>query len=141
MLLCLLNPHCHPFCFVLFCCSRTDGLTSIPHSLQSTAGASSSGSNSTTTLPSASAPLIVVGNTTITPPVHPVNLPTLESNGQTLAIASTGLVPIPTLRNNFTSPTVIPFVSKASTWQRADLPIALGWTLGMFAVGLGMFYT
>lgn len=96
---------------------------------------------STAARPTAKAPLIIVGNTTITPTAHPVNLPTVNKNGTTLAVASTGLVVIsPTKQpGNVSVPTIAPFINQANGWRRTDSALFVAWFLGMAGFG-GLIY-
>ena len=103
-----------------------------------------SSSNSST--PSASAPLLIIGNSTITPTPHPFNLPTLKIHNSSVAIASTGLVPLPTGTGtgtggrNFSGPTVVPFVNMSPAWRQTDNVFFLAWTVGMIGFGVGVYY-
>ena len=93
------------------------------------------GATSSILLPSASAPLIVVGNKTVTPTAHPIALPTV--NGTVLSTASTGFAS-PTNGNLSIPSSPIPFVSEASRWK-GNGGLVTAWLVGMCGLGLGVY--
>jgi len=99
------------------------------------ATSASQGASPTLSLASASAPVIVVGNKTVTPTAHPVALPTV--NGTVLSVASTGFAS-PTNGNLTLPSSPIPFVGGAGR-LRQEGGFMAAWFVGMSGLGLGVY--
>ncbi|MCJ1274719.1 hypothetical protein MMC21_002517 [Puttea exsequens] len=97
--------------------------------------------NSSIAFPSANAPVIVVGNSTITPTANPINLPIF--NGSIIGTATnlggqpTGLIILPT---GGSGPSVIPFVGAAPQVTRGDAWLVSLWATAMAVLGGVVYY-
>ena len=107
-------------------------------------GATTSGPTSTF-FPSASAPLIVVNNSTLTPTAYPIALPTY--NGPFIVSTSTGIsgtssvtaVIVISTEGNFSTGAPATFFGGASNLKGTDSWLAL-WVAGMLGLGAFVHY-
>jgi len=108
---------------------------SLSVALESALATLSPAATSSIVLPSVSAPVIVVGNTTVTPTAHPVALPVV--NGTVFSAASTGFAS-PTSGNLSLSTSPVPFVGAAASFKE-DGGLVVAWLLSMCGLGFGVY--
>ena len=110
----------------------------IPHLIsimqESALATATPAASSSVVAPSVSAPVIVVGNTTVTPTARPLALPVV--NGTTHPVLSTGFAS-PTTGNISLQSSPVPFVGAASSF-RGDVGLAAVWLVSMCGIGLGL---
>lgn len=100
--------------------------------LESALATATPGASSSIVLPSVSAPIIVVGNKTVTPAIA---LPTI--NGTVLYASSTGFASS-TKGNISLNTSPVPFIGAASSWK-GDGGLMATWFVGMCGLALGVY--